>query len=78
MTENEAPYIGSSVSMSACSFAGKGRLKEIKLLKKYSEFVHYFSELGERWIVSEILFDNLIEFVCTLYGKKKKDVDLLR
>ena len=65
--------------MSACSsFAGKGKLKAIKLLKKYPELVHYFSELGESWIVSEESFDNLSESVCTLYGKMMKDVDRLR
>ena len=63
---------------SISSFAGKGKLKEIKVLKKYPEFVHCFSELGERWRVSEEFFDNLSEFFCTLYGKKMKDVDRLR
>ena len=60
------------------SFAGKGKIKALKLLIQYPQFVSYFFELGRRWVVTEDMVNNYVEFVCSLYRKPMKGIDLLR
>ena len=63
---------------SISAFAGKGKIKAVKLLEKYPEFIHCFQELGKSWIVTDDLVDQCEKFVCLLYGKMISDVDELR
>ena len=46
---------------------------------KNMKFLYIFSELGEDWILREIIMKSLEEFVCLLYGSRRvKKVDDLR
>ena len=65
-------------SDSISSFVGIGKIKAINILMEYPEIVRFLVELGESWSVTEEMIDNIIEFVCTLYGKKTRDVNILR
>ncbi|KAG1650788.1 hypothetical protein GQR58_027743 [Nymphon striatum] len=51
------------------AFAGKGKLKALKLLQEEREFVAAFSRLGLSWDVDNNLVNELQKFVCRLYGQ---------
>jgi hypothetical protein len=63
---------------SISSFAGKGKIKALKLLVTNATYASGFSNLGVSWDVSDELIDILEHFVCDLYGMKLSDVNLLR
>ena len=65
---------------SVSSFAGIGKVKPLKILRKNDEFQEVFGRLGEEWSLTEELFGKLEAFVCALYGAKKgtSDVNELR
>ncbi|KAG1692301.1 Transmembrane protein 164 [Nymphon striatum] len=60
------------------AFAGKGKLKALKLLQEEREFVAVFSRLGLSWDVDNNLVNELQKFVCRLYGQKQSTVNELR
>ncbi|KAG1664859.1 hypothetical protein GQR58_019650 [Nymphon striatum] len=60
------------------AFAGKGKLKALKLLQEEREFVAAFSRLGLSWDVDNNLVNELQKFVCRLYGQKQSTVNELR
>ena len=60
------------------AFAGKGKSKALKMLMKNDTYVRAFMNIGISWNVCDELFSSIEEFVCDLYGKKVKNVDLLR
>ena len=45
---------------------------------KNDTFATYFSRLGTNWEVDDEMIDCMEEFVCSLYGKPSKDLNLLR
>ena len=63
---------------SVSAFVGKGKIKALKLLQKFPEFLSCLVDLGKSWIVTDELVNDLIRFVCALYGKFMDDIDLLR
>ena len=65
---------------SVSSFAGIGKVKALKILRKNDECQEVFARLGEEWSVTEELFGKLEAFGCALYGAKKgtSDVNELR
>ena len=62
---------------SVSALAGKGKSRALKLLMANSDYVAAFSNLGNTWLVSADLLSKLEEFVCSLYGKRLQNVDLL-
>ena len=60
------------------SFFRKGKEKCWKLVEKTKKFQNAFSILGENCEVSNDLFIMLEEFVCQLYGYRKKSTDRVR
>ena len=60
------------------AFASKGKSKAFKMLMKNGKYVRAFMNIGISWNVSSELFSVIEEFVCDLYGKKMKNVNLLR
>ena len=60
------------------AFAGKGKSKPFKMLMKNGKYVRAFMNIGISWNVSSELFSVMEEFVYDLYGKKIKNVNLLR
>ena len=66
---------------SVSSFAGKGKLPALKLMKKDERFQELFHRLGQELTVTEDDVSLLEEFVCCLYGGQKlkvKNVSELR
>ena len=51
---------------SVSSFAGIGKVKPLKILRKNDEFQEVFARLGGGWSVTEELFGKLEAFVCAL------------
>ena len=49
-----------------------------KVLKKNNRFLRAFSSLGNTWDLDKQLIDLLEEYMCNLFGRKKKDIDLAR
>ena len=62
---------------SVSALAGKGKSRALKLLMANSDYIAAFSNLGNTWLVSADLLSKLEEFVCSLYGKRLQNVDLL-
>ena len=60
------------------AFVGKGKSKALKMLMKNDTYVRAFMNIGISWNVSDELFSSIEEFLCDLYGKKMKNVDLVR
>ena len=60
------------------AFAGKGKSKAFKMLMKNGKYVTAVMNIGIAWNVSSELFSAIEEFVCDLYGKKMKNVNLLQ
>ena len=62
------------------TFAGKGKLGALKLLRSSKEVQETFAELGQEWNVAEELMDKLENFTCLLYASKcgTKELNSLR
>ena len=56
------------------SFADKGKLSALKLLKKQQYFQDLSRELGESWTVTEALKHGLEDYVCSLYNCSNTDL----
>lgn len=54
------------------AFAGKGKIKALKMVRGNSEYQKIFKELGNSWVVSDELVHHLQKFVCKLYGDKQE------
>lgn len=52
------------------AFAGKGKVKALKLLAGSREYQDTFLKLGQEWDLSQELTDKLEEFTCSLYAPK--------
>ena len=52
------------------AFAGRGKLRALKLLIDSRQFQNMFANLGEHWELSDELFEKLQSFTCTLYSAK--------
>ena len=63
---------------SVSSFAGKGKIKGLKLLLKSSEYVDLFSEFGTDWSFTDELFTVVEKFVGGLYWYPNETVNSLR
>ncbi len=50
------------------AFAGHGKLKALKLLKKNKDYMEIFSKLGESWELSVELSKKVEKFTCHLYS----------
>ena len=44
-------------------------MKALNFLMKYPELAHFFVGLGESWVVTEELIDNVVEFECLYMAK---------
>ena len=51
------------------AFVRRGKITPLKALQKYSDFIEVFECLGKDEQCSDILLDDLEEFVCRMYGK---------
>ncbi len=52
------------------AFAGKGKVKALKLLTSNKEHQNTFLKLGQEWDLSADLMDKLEAFTCLLYAPK--------
>ncbi|KAG0724746.1 hypothetical protein GWK47_039977 [Chionoecetes opilio] len=52
------------------TFAGRGKVGSLKLLKYDPEVQKLFCELGKEWTVSQSLVDRLETFTCRIYASK--------
>ena len=53
------------------SFAGKGKLPALQLVKKNVSFPELFAKFGLSWEFSDADFTKLQIFTCSLYSAKK-------
>lgn len=53
---------------SVSSFAGKGKIAPLKMVKKYKKFQTLFKHLGMEWQLTDEDFTLLQEFTCLLYS----------
>lgn len=53
------------------AFAGQGKLKALKMLKKDTSYQDTFSLLGKSWNVTEDLFQKIEQFTCCMYTANK-------
>lgn len=62
------------------TFASKGKLGALKLLRSSKEVQEAFAELGQEWNVAEELMHKLENFTCLLYASKSgtKELNILR
>ena len=60
------------------SFFRKGEIACWKIVEKYPRFVSIFTSLGLSWELEEELADALEQYVCLLYGSRKKRVNGVR
>ena len=60
---------------SVSSFAGKGKLPALKLMRKDKRFIELFHRLGQDLTVSVEDMALIEEFVCCLYGGEKIKVN---
>ncbi|KAL8572154.1 hypothetical protein ACOMHN_057829 [Nucella lapillus] len=56
---------------SVSSFAGKGKVAALKMLKSNENVQQAFSDLGKDWELSGELFKKLEQFTCKLYAPKQ-------
>ncbi|KAL8624130.1 hypothetical protein ACOMHN_036133 [Nucella lapillus] len=56
---------------SVSSFAGKGKVAALKMLKSNENVQQTFSDLGKDWELSGELFEKLEQFTCKLYAPKQ-------
>ena len=55
------------------AFAGRGKVKPIKLMLKDGKYIKMFCRLGENTNISTGILHSLTEFVCHMYGWKGYD-----
>ena len=60
------------------SFFRKGKTACWKIVEKNSKFVEVFASLGCSWNLQDNVFNGLEEYVCYLYGFRKKDINYAR
>ena len=61
------------------AFARKGKVKALKLVKKKSNFLQLFQDLGNEWNVPEENYMQAETFICQFYGHgEESDVNQLR
>ena len=60
------------------SFFQKRKRACWKIIEKNPKFVDVFASLGSSWSPQDEIYDGLEEYVCRLYGCKKKDVNYVR
>ena len=60
------------------AFNDCGKVKPLKLMVKYVEYMEAFAEFGTNYQVLESLLEVLEKFVCHVYGSKINDIDQLR
>ena len=61
------------------AFAGKWRVKALKLVKKNNEFLRLFQVTGNEWTLPEDVYSQAERFICHFYGHgEENDVNLLR
>ena len=60
------------------SFFRKSKSHCWQVVEKNNRFVHMFSQLGAEWSIDEDQLSKLEEYVCNVFGKKKKDVNAVR
>jgi len=53
------------------AFAGKGKLKPLKMLRASQDYQTMFQALGESWTLSSELSQQLEMFTCEMYGSSK-------
>ena len=58
------------------AFAGQGKLKALKMVKKDTSYQETFSGLGQSWDVSEELFQRIEEFTCHMYAANRSTVEV--
>ena len=49
------------------SFAGKGKITALRLVKQQTFYQEIFKHLGVEWVLPDVLFQSLQEFTCKLY-----------
>ena len=60
------------------SFFRKGKRACWKIIEKNPKFIEVFALLSSSWSPQDEVYDGLGEYVCRLYGYKKKDVNYVR
>ena len=60
------------------SFFRKGKAICWKIVEKYPRFVSTFTSLGLSWDLTAEIVDAVEDYVCLLYGSKKKRVNVAR
>ena len=60
------------------SFFRKGKTACWKIVEENSKFVEVFASLGCSWNFQDNVFNGLEEYVCYLYGFRKKDINYVR
>ena len=53
------------------AFAGKGKVKPLKLMVNNLKYLEAFSKLGEQQTIDDDLMNSLLAFVCHMYGWKE-------
>ena len=62
----------------ASSFFRKSKSHCWQIVEKNNRFVDAFSRLGTEWSIDADLLSKLEEYVCNIFGKKKKEVNTVR
>ena len=61
------------------TFAGKGKIKALKLIKKNNKFLRLFQVIGNERTLREEVYSQVERFICHFYGHgEEDDVNLLR
>ena len=60
------------------SFFRKGKKRCWEVAIKNSLFLAAFAKLGDHWNLEEQVILTLEEYVCCIFGSKKKSVDIVR
>ena len=63
------------LEMTVSSFYRKGKAACWKILEKNPKFLKAFQDLGSNWELTDETFELLEEYICVLYGSRKKDVN---
>ena len=59
-------------------FFRKGKAACWKVVEKNETFISTFTALGSDWNLTEVVINDLEEFVCILYGYRQKEVNNVR
>jgi len=49
------------------AFAGREKITALRLVKQQTSYQGMFKQLGMEWVLSDMLFQSLQEFMCKLY-----------